>query len=311
MPLRRWSQGNGLASLTRVSTVPPQSYSLRSTNGTFVLRVGNQSARWEGLALQLGFAPQMIGDQPSVHVLDLVKTIQPLLEGAPSLSLGTNPVIVIDPGHGGENAGAKSVVGNHYEKEFTLDWARRLQAILAANNWRVYLTRNSDVDLPLSNRVEFAVRHKADLFLSLHFNSVDRAPNEAGLETYCLTPAGMPSNLTRGAEEISTAFPNNAFDPQNLELALEVHRAILRATGQQDRGVRHARFPGVLRGQQEPAILIEGGYLSNAKEARQISDPAFRQKLAEAVATALLDTNGAGRDTRIAAQETLEGSRSP
>jgi N-acetylmuramoyl-L-alanine amidase len=310
VPLQRWSQGNGLASLSRVSTVP--GYALHSTNGTFVLHVGNHAARWDGLALQLGFAPQMIGGQPYVHTLDLHKTIQPLLEGAPGLSLGTNPVIVIDPGHGGEEPGAKSVVGNHFEKEFTLDWARRLQALLAANNWRVFLTRSDDSDLALSNRVAFATEHKADVFLSLHFNSASSTPDATGLETYCLTPAGMPSNLTRGSEQIATAFPNNAFDAQNLELALEVHRAILRATGQPDRGVRHARFPGVLRGQQRPAILIEGGYLSNPKEARLIGDPAFRQKLAEAVAGALLEESAKQRlDTRIAAQESGDGRRTP
>src|SRR5207245_3553619 len=134
-----------------------------------------------------------------VHTLDLTKTIQPLI-GGPALSFlngcpqnrlpaGSSPLIVLDPGHGGENPGTKSVLGNRYEKEFTLDWARRLEPLLASNGWQVFLTRTNDADLALSNRVAFAEEHKADLFLSLHFNSA--APNElqAGLETYCLTPA--------------------------------------------------------------------------------------------------------------------------
>jgi N-acetylmuramoyl-L-alanine amidase len=312
VPLQRWSQVNGLASLLRISSVPPSGYALRSTNGTFVLHAGNQSARWDGLALQLGFAPRMIGGQPYVHTLDLKKTIQPLLEGASGVGLSTNPVIVIDPGHGGENAGAKSVVGNHYEKEFTLDWARRLQALLTANNWRVLLTRTNDSDLSPSDRVAFAAEHKADVFLSLHFNAFASGADEAGLETYCLTPVGMPSNLTRGSDEIATVFPNNAFDEQNLQLALRVHRAILQAAGLQDRGVRHARFPGVLRGQQRPAILIEGGYLSNPREARLIGEAAYRQKLAEAVAGALLEESTARKpDIRVAAQESGDRRRVP
>jgi N-acetylmuramoyl-L-alanine amidase len=98
----------------------------------------------------------------------------------------------------------------------------------------------------------------------------------------------MPSSLTRGfADEADTAFPNNGFDEQNLLLALRVHRALLQINGHHDRGVRRARFPGVLRGQQRPAILVEGGYLSNPHEAHLISDPAYRQKLAEAVAGAM------------------------
>jgi N-acetylmuramoyl-L-alanine amidase len=219
--------------------------------------------------------------------------------------LGPDPVIVIDPGHGGANPGTKSVLGDHYEKEFTLDWALRLQSLLVANNCKTFLTRSNDTDLALSNRVASAAEHKADLFLSLHFNSA--APNEveAGLETYCLTPVGMPSSLTRGfQDEIRLTFPNNAFDVQNLFLALRVHRALLQVNGRHDRGVRRARFPGVLRGQQRPAILVEGGYLSNPREARLIADPAYRQKLAEAVARALLHKENA---VGFAALETSAG----
>ena len=98
----------------------------------------------------------------------------------------------------------------------------------------------------------------------------------------------MPSTVTRGYyDDTALAFPNNAFDAQNLLVALQVHRALLQINGHHDRGVRRARYLGVLRGQKRPAILIEGGYLSNPHEARQIADPAYRQKLAEAVATAL------------------------
>ena len=98
----------------------------------------------------------------------------------------------------------------------------------------------------------------------------------------------MPSTLTRGSgEDSSQVFPNNDFDVQNLQLAARVHQSLLRINGHNDRGVRRARFPGVLRGQQCPAILIEGGYLSNPREARLIGDPAYRQKLAQAVADAL------------------------
>lgn len=288
IPLQRWCRAEGLAAPTQIGLAPSPTYALRSGNGVLTLRAGSVLARWEGLEVQLGFAPQMINGQPYVHALDLQKTIQPLLEGGRSLGLANNPVIVIDPGHGGENAGTTSVLGRHYEKEFTLDWALRLQKALTEAGWQVFLTRSNDSDLALSNRVAVAAEHKADLFLSLHFNSAAPNQSQAGLETYCLTPAGMPSNLTRGGgDETASAFPNNAFDAQNLLLALRVQRALLQVNGHNDRGIRRARFPGVLRGQQRPAVLIEGGYLSNPTEARRISDPAYRQKLAEALAGAL------------------------
>jgi N-acetylmuramoyl-L-alanine amidase len=98
----------------------------------------------------------------------------------------------------------------------------------------------------------------------------------------------MSSSLIRDFEDDTTLiFPNNAFDTQNLQYAVRLHRALLEVRGNADRGVRRARFMGVLRGQNRPAVLLEGGYLSNPAEARRIMDPEFRQKLAEAVASAL------------------------
>ena len=85
----------------------------------------------------------------------------------------------------------------------------------------------------------------------------------------------------------SENLPNNAFDAQNLQLAVRLQSALLHAAGMEDRGVRPARFMDVLRGQRRPAVLIEAGYLSNPAEANKIGSAAYRQKLAEAVAAAL------------------------
>ena len=200
-------------------------------------------------------------------------------------------VVVIDPGHGGENSGTRSVADDHLEKEFTLDWARRLQPLLEENGWQVVLTRTNDMDVSLSDRVAVADRTNAALFISLHFNSGARS-DQSGLETYCLTPTGMPSNVTRDYEDDTTrVFPNNAFDGQNLEYAFRLHQALVEETGEEDRGVRRARFMVVLRGQNRPAILVEGGYMSNLRQARSIADPDYRQKLAEAMAKALPRTD--------------------
>jgi len=312
MPFQRWCQANGAGTLSLVSSSPAATYALRSTNGNLSISAGSQLCRWQGLELHLGFAPQVIQGQFCVNSIDLRKTIQPLVQATPELVLPRGAVIVIDPGHGGDNPGTTSVLGSHHEKEFTLDWARRLQQLLTTNGWQVFLTRSNDTDLALSNRVAFTARHKADLFLSLHFNSVAPNETECGLETYCLTPAGMPSNLTRGfADETGVAFPNNHFDPQNLQLAFHVHRALLEVNGHQDRGVRRARFPGVLRGQQCPAILVEGGYLSNPREARRISEPGYRQQLAEAVARGIEQSEGGRPKAEPANQAQSASAREP
>jgi N-acetylmuramoyl-L-alanine amidase len=170
----------------------------------------------------------------------------------------------------------------------TLDWGKRLAPLLESNGWQVFLTRTDDVYVANSNRPVFAEAHHADLFISLHFNSGGPDERAHGLETYCLTPTGMSSTLVRGYNDFwSENFFNNAFDAENLQLAVRLHTAVLRATAMEDRGVARARFIEVLRGQKCPAILIEGGYLSNPHEAKLIESPEFRQKLAVAVANAL------------------------
>jgi N-acetylmuramoyl-L-alanine amidase len=284
--LDRWAAENKIGQPHLMSRTPVATYAIGTANGTMILDIGSREAAWNGVEIQLGFGSQFIDDQVFIHGLDLRKNLEPLLLGPP-LTFG-NRVIVIDPGHGGSNVGTHSVLDGRFEKEFTLDWAKRLAPLLEQEGWRVFLTRTSDVTVSNSDRVVFAEAHHADLFISLHFNSGAPDKKPSGLETYCLTPAGMPSTLTRDWPDIwSQCFPNNAYDAQNLQLAVRVHSALVRAMGMEDRGVCHSRFDTVLRGQNRPAILIEGGFMSNPHEARLIESPEFRQKLAEAVADAL------------------------
>ena len=285
--LNRWAAENKLSAPVRLKNSPVTSYAVSSRRGTLVLEIGTREATWRGLEMHLGFAPEIIDDQVFVYGLDLQKNLDPLLFGGP-LDFGTNRTLVLDPGHGGVNAGTLSVRDGRPEKEFTLDWARRIKVLLATNGWNVFLTRTNDAELTLSNRVAFAEAHHADLFVSLHFNSSAPDKKQKGVETYCLTPSGMPSTLTRGYSDLwSEHFANNAFDEENIRLAVRLHAALLHGSGAEDRGIRRARFMGVLQGQKRPAVLIEGGYLSNPHEAEKIESADYRQKLAEAVANAL------------------------
>lgn len=285
--LNRWAAQNGLGELRTIPLNPLPAYAVVTPQGNFAVQVGRLAAFWDGLEVRLGFAPQQIGNQIFLHALDIKKVLEPLARGL-TVAQPANRLVVIDPGHGGGNAGTRSVTDGRWEKEFTLDWAKRLAPLLEQNGWRVLLTRTNDVEMPLPDRVAFAEACRADLFLSLHFNSSGGGQEQSGLETYCLTPAGMPSSLTRGYDDDARqVFPNNAFDAENLRYAVRLHRSLLLLEGVNDRGVRHARFLGVLRGQNRPAVLIEGGYLSNPAEARRVADPEYRQKLAEAIAKAL------------------------
>ena len=285
--LNGWAAQNGLHALRTIPLLPQVVYAITTLNGVFAVRVGSQTAFWDQLDVRLGFAPQQIGNQIYLHPLDVKKTLEPLARG---MTIPDSPsrVIVIDPGHGGSNPGTRSIVEARNEKEYTLDWAKRLAPLLAQQGWQVFLTRTNDVDVSLPDRATFADARRADLFLSLHFNASASGSDPAGVETYCLTPTGMASTVTRGYnDDVQQIFPNNAFDAENLQYAVRVQRALLEVSGTTDRGVRRARYQSVLRGHSCPAVLIEGGYLSNPREARKIADPAYRQKLAEAVARAL------------------------
>jgi N-acetylmuramoyl-L-alanine amidase len=290
MSWENWSQASGWGTPQRLRNVGALTYELRGTNGVLEISAGNRTALWNGLNLELGFSPHLTNGQPYLHSLDLAKTFQPLTL-RPALLFRTNRVVVLDPGHGGENYGAKSALCPRYEKEFALDWALRLERLLRRLGWQVYLTRTNDVEVALAERIGFADSVEADLFISLHFNSTDQPQGQSkhgGIETYCLTPVGMPSTLTRRFEdELNHCYPNNSFDEENYFFAAQLHKAVVQATGRKDRGVRRARFMGVLRGQNRPAILLEGGYLTDPEEARLIDTPEYRQKLAEAIAKAL------------------------
>ena len=290
IPLRKWSEDHNIGPVQRLSSGTVPTFALKATNGLLIIRAYDQVAYWNSMELHLGFAPQVVNGQPMLHALDFTKNIEPLLHPL-ALPDRTNRIIVIDAGHGGSNLGTKSVADGSYEKEFSLDWARRLAPLLETNGWKVLLTRTSDVDMSLTNRVTFTDMNKATLFVSLHFNAAPSLTDhdEAGIETFCVTPTGMPSTLKRYEDDPTLVFPNNRFDPENLQYAMQVQHSLLKISGAKDHGVRRARFMTVLRGQNCPAILVEGGYMSNPREARRIADPGYRQKLAEAVAAALTE----------------------
>ena len=236
----------------------------------------------QGMQIWMGFGPEMIGGHLYIHHLDIQKHLAPLAAGMPNLGR----VAVIDAGHGRDNKGTRSTFNREYEKEYTLDWARRLKPLLERKGWRVYLTRALDKSMSLTDRVKFADRVNASIFISLHFNAA--AASVSGLETYCIAPVGMPSHLTRGnPDPLKALLPNNPWDEASFQLAARVHNQMLVNCRMPDRGVRRIRFMTVIKGQKRPAILVEGGYLSNPNEARKINTGAYRQRLAAGIAAAL------------------------
>ncbi len=287
-----WCDAVGVSHPQLLSANASRSYVLSSPSGPINFTAGLRVAEWGGINFWMGYPPRVTNQVLYVHTAEAQKTFLPLIS-LKAFYHETNRCVVIDPGHGGRSVGTKNLATGLYEKDYTLDWAIRLQTLLSTNGWKVVLTRYNDMDVALSNRVAIAEQCQASLFISLHFNSGDVNRERRGIETYCLTPMGLPSSLTRDpvdeAANLRVTYPNHAYDYNNFQYALKIHRSLIRETGLPDQGVQRARFMAVLRGQNRPALLIEGGYLSNPREARLIADPHFRQKLAIAVARALVD----------------------
>jgi N-acetylmuramoyl-L-alanine amidase len=218
----------------------------------------------------------------TVTRLDYDKVLVPLLWRLPPQLPGSRRIL-LDPGHGGKDPGKQNASLGYDEKAATLDTALRLKLLLEKRGFEVILTRDKDTFVELPDRPAAANKLKADLFVSLHYNGGAAGDaTSAGIETYCLTPAGQFStNKAAGKADISPE-PGNRFDTFNLLLAWNVHRAVLKATGAEDRGVRRARF-AVLRTLNCPGILVEGGFISSRTEGAQIANATYRQRLAEAI----------------------------
>ncbi len=195
--------------------------------------------------------------------------------------------IVIDPGHGGSENGARNDGLNLLEKDLNLEVSNRLRELLEKDGYKVVLTRYDDRLVPLEERSRIANRANAGLFISIHFNAALNG-EAVGLETYMLTPAGAISTGDEEAGEGSHAWPGNSFDQLNFKIGATMQRRIVEDLQRVDRGFKRARFK-VLKDLECPGVLVECGFLSNDKEALLVNTPVYRQKLAEALAQVLVE----------------------
>ena len=146
----------------------------------------------------------------------------------------------------------------------TLDVARRLKSVLAASGYRVVMTRDSDVFVPLGTRCAIANSYRNAIFVSVHFNSATR----------------------RGASGIETYF----YSRDSLSLASAIHHYVAGGAPSENRGVRRRGY-FVLRRTNMPAVLVECGFLTNPTEAAYAQNASYRQKLAEEIAAGVRSRN--------------------
>src|SRR5213593_1367965 len=212
---------------------------------------------------------------------DVAKTIEPLVRPHRVPNVGKVQTIVLDPGHGGYDKGQVSRYG--YEKDFVLDAARKLRPLLQAKGLRVMMTREGDYFVPLEVRAQIANAARNSIFVSIHFNGTNDNPNATGFEIFSFTPRGAPSTSDSAVASSSVNMqPGSEVDAQSMALSACIYHSVLGHIPEYDRGIKRARF-SVLRLTKVPAVLIEGGFLTERGEGRLISNKDWRGKLAAAI----------------------------
>lgn len=209
--------------------------------------------------------------------------------------------IVIDPGHGGHDPGAKGP--GITEAALVLDIALRLEVLLQAEGVEVVLTRRADEFVTLETRTAIANRAAADLFLSIHANA-SNVPQAGGVETYYLDFAHTASAAAVAAREnaasgqsmnalpdIVKAIALNGKQDESRDFATQVQRALVQKLSPtngrlRDLGVKRAPFV-VLIGASMPSVLAEVSFITNEQEARLLKGQSYRQRIAEALFTAV------------------------
>lgn len=236
-----------------------------------------------------------------------VVTVQapPLLAALPPLVSVTprdrsKKIIMIDAGHGGKDSGA---VGNGFmEKEIVIQIATQFAEKLRAMGYTVHMTRSNDTFVELKDRTKYANDQNADLFVSIHANSIPKNGDPVatqGIETYFLSPARSERSMRVAALENSEdmeemgqygklsflSFLNKEKILASNKLAIDLQKGMLSNLRKlfpnvHDNGVREAPF-WVLVGAQMPAVLVEVGYVSNPEEALRITDEKYQKWMIE------------------------------
>lgn len=251
--------------------------------------------------------PQATASTPPVQKTPVIKppvTNQPPQLGKPN-KLNRQPVIMIDPGHGGEDPGATGPSGLH-EKDVVLAIGREIKKILDSYGYKTYMTRNEDIFIPLGVRVAKARKLQADVFVSVHADAFTN-PSAKGTGVYALSPKGATSAAAKYLAQTQNAADsiggvnystdknvnNTLFDltqtatiNDSLKLGKDVLNQLSRINNLHKGSVDQANF-AVLKAPDIPSILVETAFISNPIEERLLSSSDFRQKVASSIASGI------------------------
>src|SRR5215470_15028844 len=192
--------------------------------------------------------------------------------------------VVLDPGHGGQDSGA--MCGGVMEKDLTLDVARRVDRLLDSQGIATLMTRLGDSYVSLADRAAFGNRANDSIFISIHFNE-DNKPVASGVETYYAAhQVGSTSTLVSWLPFLSRP-PSSSPKPESQSLASFIQEALVVRTRSIDRGTQAKQF-FVIANVTSPAVLIEGGFITNKDELSKLASEDYRDQLAAAVADGIV-----------------------
>jgi N-acetylmuramoyl-L-alanine amidase len=206
-------------------------------------------------------------------------------------SKGTQPttpepfaVVVLDPGHGGQDSGA--MVGSVMEKDLTLDVARRIDRLLQSQGIATLMTRVGDAYVSLDARAAIGNRARDSIFVSIHFNE-DNKPVATGVETYYAAHQITSGSVLAAWLPFLSRPPSSSPKPESQSLAGFIQEALVARTQSVDRGTQAKQF-FVIANVTSPAVLIEGGFLTNKDEVSKLATEDYRDQLAAAVTDGIL-----------------------
>lgn len=255
--------------------------SLKTTNLNIVFTNGSQIMFMNNVKFNLSKPIVKSQNHFLVAQMDLIKMIDPVLRPKYIQSAGKFNTVIIDPGHGGKDPGAVNSYGT--EADYNLKVAKKVEKYLKAYGYKVIMTRRDDTFISLAERVRFSNRFKNAIFISIHFNAVAGARSARGMETFTLSPEGVPTHGRKVRNSDHRKLRGNAQDSLNIALATAIHGSTLRRLNIFDRGIKRARY-SVLTTNRHPSILIEGGFLTNAAEARRIHQKSYQSSMAKGIA---------------------------
>lgn len=255
---------------------------IESSNSKFSFRAGSSIAWINGKIAKMPAEAKMYNGRLLIPYQFGAKLVHPVTASTTeqktvqktSLNSKSSFAVLIDPGHGGYDTGAKGKKGLH-EKHINLDIAKRLQKKLQKSGFRVFMTRNRDQYVSLWQRCSLSKTIKPHLFISIHTNAA-RSRAIYGIEIFYLS--------------MTNSKVNGPFHKQNLwksyRFAKRAQYDLCKTLKAYNRGVKSARF-FVLRNAVVPSALIEVGFITNQWEEKKLIDAAYRDQIAQAIADAV------------------------